>query len=200
MKKLKITKYFLLAMITFTVVISSCNKSKTLEDSDKKALLFMLEEEKLARDTYTFLDNKWSIEQFAMIKNAEQKHMDAIASVLDDYDISYTILPAGEFAEAKLQALYDQFEEDGVISDSLALRIGATVEDVDIQDLLDFENASSNDDVINVFSKLRCGSRNHMRKFTEPMTNGSDDYTPQFISLDDYISIVTGEQERCGNQ
>ena len=52
--------------------------NQTLTESDKNALLFMLEEEKLARDTYIFLNNEWSLNQFANIKNSEQTHMNAV--------------------------------------------------------------------------------------------------------------------------
>jgi len=47
--------------------------NQTLTEADKKALLFMLEEEKLARDTYDYLDNLWSINQFANIKKKRAK-------------------------------------------------------------------------------------------------------------------------------
>ncbi len=45
----------------FTLLMVSCKKdtettpTTPLAESDKNALLFMLEEEKLARDTYTYL-------------------------------------------------------------------------------------------------------------------------------------------------
>lgn len=39
-----------------------------INDQDKAALQFMLEEEKLARDTYFYLDSVWSINQFSNIK------------------------------------------------------------------------------------------------------------------------------------
>ena len=77
--------------------------SQTLTDSDKEALLFMLEEEKLARDTYIYLNDLWSINQFANIKNSEQTHMDAIANLLTQNEIAYTVLPEGEFKNEDLQ-------------------------------------------------------------------------------------------------
>jgi len=199
MKNLKLSILFLLGLVLFTATINSCNKTtKSISEEDTKALLFMLEEEKLARDTYIFLADKWDIQQFANIKDSEQKHMDAIASVLDEYKIQYTILEIGKFDETKLQGLYDQFLIDGIISSEHALQIGATIEDLDIMDLVNYENAATNQDVKDVFSTLRCGSRNHIRKFTESIVNDGDNYTPQFISLADYTSITNSSNEKCG--
>ncbi len=91
MKNMKTLKpAILLAIIIASTFITSCSDNDTnetnditvvepLNDSDKEALLFMLEEEKLARDTYEFLDNQWGINQFANIKKSEQSHMDAVA-------------------------------------------------------------------------------------------------------------------------
>ena len=101
----------------------------TLLKADEVALLFMLEEEKLARDTYIYLDDLWSINQFNNIKNSEQIHMNAIENLLKKYKINYTILPVGEFSNQDLQNYYNQFIKDGSINKASALQIGATIED-----------------------------------------------------------------------
>ena len=41
---------------------------QSITEEEKAGLLFMLEEEKLARDTYEFLDSEWGIIQFTNIK------------------------------------------------------------------------------------------------------------------------------------
>ena len=51
---------------------------QTLIESDTTALLFILEEEKLARYTYICLDDLSSINQFTIIKNSEQTHLNAM--------------------------------------------------------------------------------------------------------------------------
>ncbi|RED47395.1 DUF2202 domain-containing protein [Seonamhaeicola aphaedonensis] len=45
----------------------------TFSNEDKDALLFMLEEEKLARDTYSFLGDLWSINQFNNINKVSKR-------------------------------------------------------------------------------------------------------------------------------
>lgn len=172
------------------------NNNLLLEE-DKEALLFMLEEEKLARDTYDFLNNKWDINQFANIKKSEQSHMNAIINLLDQYNIAYTILPYGEFEDEALQNYFNQFVESGQISQSNALQIGATIEDLDIVDLQEYIDNSTNASIISVFESLKCGSRNHLRSFVSAIENNGDTYTIQFLTQEEYNSIISSSNEKC---
>ena len=167
-------------------------------EEDTNALLFMLEEEKLARDTYMYLDELWGINQFANIKLSEQSHMNAVANLLDQYNIDYTILLDGEFENQELQDYYNQFVEKGQIDRVNALEVGATIEDLDIVDLENYINATSNADIIWVFESLQCGSRNHLRSFVGAIENSSETYEPQYLSLEDYNAIIDDTNERCG--
>ena len=169
-----------------------------LTKTDESALLFMLEEEKLARDTYTYLYGMWPINQFANIKNSEQTHMNAVERLLISNNISYSILPAGEFNNSDLQSLYNQFVEEGSVSLINALKIGATIEDKDIMDLQRYIDATNNNQVISVFERLKCGSSNHLRSFVFGMENKGESYVPQFLTQDEYDTIIGGAQERCG--
>ena len=206
LKTLQIT-LLLLSVITATLFISSCsnddNNNSDLTNSteinqiDTGALLFMLEEEKLARDTYTFLDSKWNINQFANIKKSEQSHMDAIIKLLEQYNISYTILPYGEFAEDNLQSYYNQFIENGQINQINALQIGATIEDLDIVDLEEYIKKTTNSSIISVFESLQCGSENHLRAFVSSIENSGSTYTSQFLTEENYNLIISGTNEKC---
>ena len=210
MKNLKINHLFpiIIILISFSF-LQSCNDNNTIEvidedvteqvlgDEDKAALLFMLEEEKLARDTYSYLSNVWSINQFANIKDSEQTHMDAIQNLLVKYNVEFTILPVGEFENKALQNYYNQFKLDGAVSKSKAFQIGATIEDLDILDLQEYIEATKNTSLIAVFENLECGSRNHLRSFVSGIVQLGDSYTPQFLTQNEYETIVTGSQEKC---
>ena len=173
------------------------SQNQELTEADKEALLFMLEEEKLARDTYTLLYDLWNINQFANIGNSEQSHMDAVINLLDAYMVDYSILPQGEFLNSELQALYDQFALDGSLNTGNAFQIGATIEDLDIVDLQEYIDVTTNTTLIDVFSGLQCGSRNHLRSFINSIENNGNTYTPQFLSQEEYDSIINGEHEQC---
>jgi len=173
-------------------------ESINVSNEDTNALLFMLEEEKLARDTYEYLDDLYGINQFSNIKLSEQSHMNAVAKLLDQYNIAYTILPYGEFKNQEMQDLYDQFVEKGQIDAMNALEVGATIEDLDIVDLDVFIEATSNTSIISVFESLQCGSRNHLRSFVRAIENSSETYEPQFLSIEAYNDIIDDTNEKCG--
>lgn len=194
----------LTVLFTFLTACSNDNDEvnidkidQTLTDDDIAALLFMLEEEKLARDTYSYLDNLWAINQFTNIKNSEQTHMNAVENLLIQYNIAYNILPVGEFTDQDLQNYYNQFVIDGAVSKSNAFQIGATIEDLDIVDLQNNLNQTKNTTIIPVFESLQCGSRNHLRSFVKGLENIGDNYTPQFLSQNEYDRIIEGSQEKC---
>ncbi|WP_282135500.1 DUF2202 domain-containing protein [Seonamhaeicola maritimus] len=208
MKNIKLLKgIHVLLLVLSILLISTCSSDSKeeeslipingLEEVEENALLFMLEEEKLARDTYTFLSELWSLNQFENIKKSEQSHMNAVASLLDKNNIDYTILPYGEFNNQELQNLYNQFKIDGAINKSKALQIGATIEDLDIVDLQSFMDNISNVSIESVFKSLQCGSRNHLRSFVKAIEMNGDTYTPQYLTSDSYTAILTGSQEKC---
>jgi len=165
---------------------------------DQEALLFMLEEEKLARDTYIYLDQLWGVPQFANIQKSEQSHLDAVAKLLDGFAVEHTILPEGEFMNQEIQDLYDTFIEDGTLNLTEALKVGATIEDLDIVDLEHYINVTSNATIISVYERLQCGSRNHLRSFVLALENVGSIYTPQFLTSDAYELIKNATNEQCG--
>lgn len=174
--------------------------TQDLTNSDKAALLFMFEEEKLARDTYDFLDNYWGLRQFANIKKSEQSHMDAVENLLILYGIAYEELPIGEFSDPDLQNFYHQFITDGTESQVAALTVGATIEDLDIVDLEERIAATINTDVINVFGKLKCGSGNHLRAFVSSLNKLGESYAPQFLTETEFEEILNATSGGCQNQ
>ena len=196
----------LLAVILSSFIISCSDddnddlqmtNNPDLTQEDSKALLFMLEEEKLARDTYTFLNNEWGLIQFANISKSEQSHMNAIKNLLELYQIDYTILPYGEYEYVALQNYYNQFVESGQVSQINALQIGATIEDLDIVDLEDYILKTKNPLIISVFESLQCGSRNHLRSFVSSLEGLGESYLPQFLTENDYNNIISGTHENC---
>jgi hypothetical protein len=134
-------------------------------------MLFMREEEKLARDLYILLDEKWGVAPFARIAISEQVHMDAVLRLLiryrlDDPAAGKTI---GQFASAELQALFDDLLKRGSASAVAALEVGGIVEEVDLDDLAAALARSDNADIDQVYEILSCGSRNHLRDFARAL-------------------------------
>jgi len=204
MKKLQQFRAFSLFIFMVSLTfLNSCSDNdnetvnQTITAPDEAALIFMLEEEKLARDTYAYLDGLWSVNQFANIKNSEQAHMNAVENLLIQYNLDYTILPVGEFANQDLQNLYNQFLIDGAVSIDNAFQIGATIEDLDIVDLQSNLDATTNSAIISVFEKLQCGSRNHLRSFISAIEISGSTYVPQFLTQEEFNLIINSINEQC---
>ncbi|MBU2906757.1 DUF2202 domain-containing protein [Arenibacter algicola] len=193
--------------LPFLLALFSCNNDDSsvadvdntnLTNEDSAALLFMLEEEKLARDTYTYLEDLWEINQFSNIKKSEQSHMNAVIGLLDQYNISYTLLSYGEFNNPDIQKLYDQFIDYGSENEANALEVGANIEDLDIVDLANYIDATTNSAITNVFESLQCGSRNHLRSFVSAIELSGNTYEPQYLTQEDYTLIINDSREQCG--
>lgn len=75
-----------------------------LSEEEIAGLVLMREEEKLARDVYNTLGEKWGINIFTNIAKSEQTHTDAIKVLLDRYEIEDPIKDdsAGIFTSSEL--------------------------------------------------------------------------------------------------
>jgi hypothetical protein len=142
-----------------------------LTDDEQESLTFMREEEKLARDVYQYLFDKWQLAIFNNIAASEQKHMDAIYNLLVRYNIpdpaaSNTV---GVFTNAELQSLYNQLISQGSQSLEEALQVGVLIEQTDIADLQEGLAETTHRDIANVYSNLLKGSNNHLRAFNNEL-------------------------------
>ena len=132
-------------------------------------LVFMREEEKLARDVYLSLYDIYGLNIFANIAASEQKHMDAVAAMLDKYGIIDPVIDdsIGVFTSIELQELYDGLMATGIVGLYEALGVGITIEETDIADLeacLATEGLPA--DITRVYTNLLAGSNNHLAAFT----------------------------------
>ena len=107
----------------------------SLIEKEKEALLFMREEEKLARDVYSELATAWDLGVFWNIAESEQQHMDAVLDLLEKYGIEDPALGPGEFYNEDLQGLYEELMAKGGLSLIDALEVGVIIEVTDIEDI-----------------------------------------------------------------
>lgn len=193
-----------LMLLTLILSCSDDNETEELNESlsnqEIENLQFLKEEEKLARDVYLFSYDLYTQNIFKNIANSEQSHMNSVSVLIEKYNIQDLSLDErGKFSNSELQKLYDDLTSLATKSIEDALIVGATIEDLDINDLNNFVSNSDHQDMVEMYELLNCGSRNHMRSFTNSLTNLGLDYDPQFISLDEYISIINSDKEKCNN-
>jgi len=137
-----------------------------LSAEEAAALLYMREEEKLARDVYNVLFTIWGQPTFSNIASSEQQHMDQIKLLMDRYGLTDPALDPGKFTDPSLQALYDQLIAQGSVSLAEALNVGALIEQTDIADLQARLAQTDNADIQLVYTNLMNGSYNHLAAFT----------------------------------
>lgn len=168
-----------------------------LSEAEESGLIFMREEEKLTRDVYMTLYDKWGLRIFSNIAQSEQTHTEAVRDLLVKYDVTDPVTDdsIGVFADPILQNLYDDLVEQGSVSIEEALKVGALIEDLDISDLQEEVAKTDNEDIQLVYENLMRGSRNHLRAFTKQLESYSESYDPQYLSQDEYDEIVGSERE-----
>lgn len=166
---------------------------ENLSDLEKSDLAFMREEEKVARDFYIAMYDKWKQKSFDNISKSEQFHMDAMKFLLDRYKIEDPVGTNGNgvFKDKKLQELYDGLIKEGNTSLEVALKLGAKVEEVDINDLKKSIANTKAEDLKLAYDYLMSASENHLRAFTNNLNRFFNiTYTPQILSKEDFDKIV----------
>lgn len=187
-----------------------------LDDGEEAHLIFMREEEKLARDVYLTMEEKYpELGVFANIAESEQRHMDSMAAKLAQFNIpdpstddSVGVFTGAEFGPyftatfANLVALGN--------SDSLnALYVGALIEELDMHDIVDcplFIVASDNgiDEgecgmeytevraLVRSYDNLLEGSKDHLRAFVRNIewVIGEGNYVAQYLSQEEVDAIL----------
>lgn len=168
-----------------------------ISGEERAGLIYMYEEEKLARDVYTTLASQFQTPIFNRIGASEQRHMDAVQRLLQAYQVTVpTGNATGVFTDVKLAELYQQLVTQGNQSYIDALRVGATIEDLDIYDLQRYIAGTDNMAILRVYQNLAKGSRNHIRAFTGQLQATNTEYTAQYIDQQTLENILTTPQER----
>ncbi len=169
-----------------------------LSAEEREGLVFMIEEEKLTRDVYRTMYDKWGVRIFQNISYAENRHGLAVQELLDRYGIDNPIQDdsTGIFVTPEMQKLYDDLVAQGNKSLLDALKVGATIEDLDIYDLQNWIEKTNNEDIKIVYENLLRGSRNHMRVFDKQIKQNGGAYEAQYLTQVEIDEILSGEQER----
>ena len=190
-------------LITIIMMVSlSALFAGALSTEDAEEVLWVREEEKLARDVYLTLYEQWGLTTFRNIAESEQTHMDAVKEqLIIPYGLEdpVTTDTVGVFTDPELQAIYDQLIEKGSASIEDAVEIGMLIEDMDIFDLQEAMEKTDNADIIRVFTSLENGSENHMRAFYRQVEKYGIDYTPQYITEEEMNTILSGSIGNNGN-
>lgn len=126
--------------------------------------------------------------------------MQSLKSIIDKYGLTDPVTDdtVGLFRNEIFQGLYDQLVTEGSESLLGALRVGATIEDLDISDLQHALEYTANQDIRAVYQNLMKGSRNHLRIFVNRLSLLGITYETQYLTQEAVDAIVNGAMERGG--
>ncbi|WP_297095670.1 DUF2202 domain-containing protein [uncultured Draconibacterium sp.] len=210
---------FKIAILAIVLMLSACTDSqkdedlsisdKTEEESlktgalleilalteiDSTGLIFMREEEKLARDAYLVLYAKYEHQVFNNISQSEQVHTDAILRLLNYYDLRDPFIDIiGEFEDPALASLFDDLMILGDNNLDSALVVGALIEETDIEDIAILMEASDVPNIVQVYENLISGSENHLRAFVSDLNKRGIDYQPRILPVDQFNDIINNQ-------
>ncbi|WP_303723096.1 DUF2202 domain-containing protein [Malonomonas rubra] len=189
---------------------------QTLDTGETLHLVFMREEEKLARDVYLTLGEVYpENQQFKSIDGSEQRHFDTMKEKLDQYTIEdpntdtsigiYTGDDFGWYFTEKFNALVDR----GQANELEALYAGAFIEEIDMHDIVhcpevivESENGVGEDEcgldytdekpLQKSYTNLLEGSKDHLRAYVNAIEKeiGTGNYVAQVLTQEEVDSIL----------
>lgn len=164
----------------------------SLSDVEIGHIVFMREEEKLARDVYLAMYDLWGLRIFDNISQSEQRHMDAIGQLIEIYGLVDPVVDdtPGVFVNVDLASLYAQLIAQGTASMIGALSAGALIEDIDIVDLRSALEVVTHSNVQQVFENLESASCNHLRAFVGWLDSLGEVYTPRYLTQAEFDAIM----------
>ena len=188
-----------------------------LDNSELTHLIFMREEEKLARDVYTKLGSMYPDSViFGNIDDSEQSHTTAVKNMIEKYGYEdpntndnigvYTGEDYGWYFTEK----YNLLVERASISELEALYVGAFIEELDMMDInqcpkviVETDNginevtncgriSTDNSDIANLYDSLLDGSDSHLEAYVKNIEKyiGKGNYQAQVLSQDQVDEIL----------
>lgn len=173
---------------------------RTLDQRVIDTLVAMREEEKLARDVYLTLGEKWD-ERVFRIAESERRHLNAMKGLLDRFGIEDPIKDdtRGVFTSERYAELYEELIARGSVSRVEALRVGALIEELDLTDLREASALTQDESITRVLNNLRRATRNHLRAFANAIKAQGASYEASHLSQEEFDSIASSRNERGGH-
>jgi hypothetical protein len=177
--------------------VSSVDTS-TLDATETENLVYMREEEKLARDVYITFYETWSLPVFDNIAASEETHTTQVEDMIEKYRVTDPVVDdtVGVFVNPELASLYTTLVTQGSASSLAALYVGAAIEEIDMIDLQEAIDATDNADIQQLYENLMSGSRNHLRAYVGQIEDLGIVYEAQYLTQEEVDQIVDAPVER----
>jgi len=163
-----------------------------LNASETEDALFLQESEKLSHDLNVKLYGMHNDQPvFLQIANASKILVAVDNVILTRYGLANPENAApGVFTNSALQNMYTNGVNSGLSSSTDALKSSAGVEDMHIADLSNAMGRTDNNDLLYMYRQELASSRNNLRSLSERISAFGQTYTPRYITLASYASII----------
>lgn len=192
--------------------------SSTVDENERLHLVFMREEEKLARDVYITLGMQYPQQKtFGNIADSEERHTGSAEDMLAKYGIEDPVTNnnVGVFSGAEFgwyfTEKYTQLVEMGSAGELQALMVGAFIEELDMLDInqcpkvivetIDSIESTSdcgkvytdNADLQRMYTSLLEGSESHLRAYVKSIEGfiGEGNYEAQVLTQEE-VNVILG--------
>jgi hypothetical protein len=197
-------KKFILSLSAIVLSITGfTQQTPSLNQQEKDAILYMREEEKLARDVYDSMYTKWDVNPFGNIRQSEQIHMDRMKTLITSYRLADPVTnnndKHGVFTNTLLLKYYNELVTSGSISLTEALKAGAKIEELDIADLEERIKQTKQPDIISTYNFLKMASENHLRAFVRRLKMQGIIYKPVILGQNEFDKIIAASKNNRGS-
>lgn len=165
-----------------------------ITESEKAAIIFVVQEEKVAHDFYAAMYELHGLTPFRSISKSEGLHMDKARSLVDHFGIedpnSENYDTPGKFSSNKFQVMYDDLVREGSKSIPDALIESARFEEMDIVDIEKFNSTIQNEFIKSTFESLIGISKNHLKAIVRELSERGIEYSPFYLTREELNNIV----------
>ncbi|MDQ1300584.1 MAG: hypothetical protein QG637_503 [Chloroflexota bacterium] len=169
-----------------------------LSNAAQVALLFQIDEERMARELYAAFGAKWGLQPFTNITQAEVRHEAVLRQIATRAGLTVPTAVAGRFDSVKVQGNYDSLLALGSESADAALRVGALVEEHDITDLNALIATTESTALKAVATAQKTASGHHLQAFVRVLAARGTTYVPQVLKADEYQAILAADSRGMG--
>jgi hypothetical protein len=185
---------FILFLTHLMLIPGIVFSQSAITESEKAAIIFVVQEEKVAHDFYAAMYELHGLTPFRSISKSEGLHMDKARSLVDHFGIEdpnteHYDTP-GKFSSNKFQVMYDDLVREGSKSIQDALIESARFEEMDIVDIEKFNSTIQNEFIKSTFESLIGISKNHLKAIVRELSERGIEYSPFYLTREELNSIV----------
>ncbi|MFB6226179.1 MAG: DUF2202 domain-containing protein [Candidatus Paceibacteria bacterium] len=168
---------------------------KPLGEEVEMDLIYLIEEEKVARDLSYKFSQKYDEKIFTEVYKAENTHLKAVQRFIRNYKLDDPTSKngVGEFKNPQLQKIYDEKLSSGKENKNKAYQSLLWVLEKNINDININKDSTDKDDILFVYNNLIRSSKNHIRAIDSLLSKEGGSYSPEHLSKAKYESIISSD-------